>query len=66
MLVISRHVSEETVITVPPSTTPTIIVHKVVDIRGAKVRSGWTASGQVRINRREIEDLFVEEASNAD
>ncbi len=66
MLIISRYIDQETVITVPPSTTPTIIVHKIVDIRGDKVRCGWTAPKHVRINRLEVEQVISSGASNAD
>lgn len=55
MLILGRKVDQRTIITVPPSDTPTVIVQTIVDIRGDKVRDGWEAPEAVKINREEIE-----------
>ena len=57
MLILSRTRNEDTVVVVPPSTEPTTIVMRCVDIRGDRVRSGWTAARNVEINRSEIHEI---------
>jgi len=56
MLILSRKKHESVVVTVPPSTEPTKITVTVADIRGDKVRIGFTAPRESTINRAEVED----------
>lgn len=63
MLVLSRKREEQVFIEVPPSSEPRLIKLMVVDIRGDKVRIGFTADNCVKINREEIYDVIRKEAS---
>lgn len=60
MLVLSRHVEEEIVVTVPPSTEPTTFTIKVTRLysnspgRTAKVRLGFDAPPAVKFVRAEL------------
>lgn len=60
MLVLSRTRNEEVVLVVPPSDKQTEIVCTVADIRGDKVRMGWTAPIETTIRRREVQDRSEE------
>lgn len=63
MLVLSRKREKQVFIEVPPSSEPRLIKLMVVDIRGDKVRIGFTADNCVKINREEIYDVIRKEAS---
>lgn len=55
MLVLSRKVNEELVITMPDGTQVSVVV---VDIRGDKVRVGVHAPRDVAVHRREVHDAI--------
>ena len=63
MLVLTRHVDEEVVVTVPPSTEPTTFTIKVTRLysqspgRAAKVRLGFVAPPTVKFVRSELISL---------
>lgn len=58
MLVLSRKVGEEIVITVPPSAAPQTIVVRQVEVRNDRGRIGVTAERTVSVHRREVyEDI---------
>ena len=63
MFVLSRKREKQVFIEVPPSSEPRLIKLMVVDIRGDKVRIGFTADNCVKINREEIYDVIRKEAS---
>ena len=58
MLVMTREIEGEVVITVPPSSEPQTITIKVVKfrkVRNQQVRLGFTAAKAVRIHRGEVQ-----------
>ena len=59
MLVLSRTLGEEVVIFVPPSSGPQEIRVMLVEIRGNKIRLGFTADKSVVIHRKEIHDAIA-------
>ena len=61
MLVLARQREEETVLTVLPSSEPTIIKTVIVDIRGCSVRTGYEAPRGVTIHRKEVYDAIMRE-----
>lgn len=56
MLVLSRKKSEQVIITVPPSTSPTTITVTTVETKGDTARIGFDAPKEVTINRKEVQD----------
>ena len=63
MLVLRRSVAEEVIITVGEE----VIVVKLVDTIGVNhARLGFTASKNVRIDRKEIHDAIMETGFNSD
>ncbi len=58
MLVLSRHRDEEIMI-------GDDVIVKIVDIRGDKVRLGFSAPKHVQIHRKEIHDLIQKEKKQA-
>ena len=63
MLVLRRSVAEEVIITVGEE----VIVVKLVDTSGVNhARLGFTASKNVRIDRKEIHDAIMETGFNSD
>lgn len=65
MLVLSRMMDESYVITVPPSTEPTVITQTIIQIRGEKVRTGFQAPKNVEIDRAEVYASKQREKKNA-
>ena len=51
MLALKIAIEEETVITVPPSSSPTEIRVKLIEVRSAAAKLGWTAPREVVIDR---------------
>ncbi len=65
MLVLSRVAGEMITIDVPPSTRPQRIVVSVTEIRGPKVRLGFTCSREITVMRPEVTgDLGTVTANN--
>lgn len=65
MLVLSRKKNEGIIITVPPSTEPTIVEVVVVEVRGDKTRIGLTADEKVVIHRKEVQDVINQKTCGA-
>ena len=64
MLILTRHRDEEILIFVPSRESPegpSQVAIKVVDIRGDKVRLGFTAPPEVKIHRREVHERILAE-----
>jgi len=59
MLVLSRKKSEKVILTVPPTDTPMTIEVTVADLRGDKVRLGFTADPLVRVHREEVQHAIA-------
>lgn len=55
VLILTRSVREEVILTVPPSAEPTTITVTVVKIDRAKARLGFTAPRTVVIDRAEVD-----------
>ena len=53
-LVLQRKRNEAVMIQVPPSTVATLIEVRVAEIRGEKVRLGFKAPGEVKVDRDEV------------
>ena len=60
MLVLRRSIAEEIIITVGEEK----IVIKVIEMTGKQVKLGFTASHNVRIDRKEIHDAIMETGFN--
>lgn len=56
MLVLTRNRGEEIIIRVKPSHVEQVIRITPVNVRGDKVRIGIDATGEVRIDRKEIDE----------
>lgn len=55
MLVLSRRVGEEIILTIPPSTEERRVTMKVVEYRrGDKVRIGVSAPDEIEVDRAEV------------
>lgn len=54
MLVLQRELGEESVATIDG--TDIVIVVRVIEVRGGKVRLGFDAPPNVRIHRREVHE----------
>jgi carbon storage regulator len=64
MLVLSRKVGEKVIITVPPSTQPTVIAVTLVETRADRCRLGYEAPRTVSIHRQEIHDAMKREQAD--
>lgn len=58
MLILSRRQSESVIISIPPSTTTTQVAVMVTDIRGDKVRIGFTMPDCVTVHRQEVQEAI--------
>lgn len=65
MLVLSRQRTEEVVIEVPPSATPTRVIVSTQEIRRDKVRIGFIAPKEVLLHRREVMNEIDRERATA-
>ncbi len=54
MLVLSRKINEKVIISVPPAASVTTVTIAVVEITGGKIRLGFEAPQEVRIDREEV------------
>ena len=63
MLLLTRKVNEEVVITVPPSTEPQRIRLVIIGLRIKQelIRLGFDADERVTIHRKEIQDIIESE-----
>ena len=53
-LVVSRREKERVVVTVPPSSTETVVVVELNQVRGSAARFGFHAPRDVRVVREEL------------
>ena len=60
MLVLSRKIEEEFIITIPPSNSTRTMMVKLVEVSRGKAKIGFIAPDSVTILRAELEDLPVE------
>ena len=58
MLILSRQRSESVIVSIPPSTTTTQVAVMVTDIRGDKVRLGFTMPDCVTVHRQEVQEAI--------
>jgi carbon storage regulator len=62
VLVLSRKKNEAVIVTVPPSPEPQRIEMVIVEIRGDKVRIGWTADTSIAVHRGEVQRAIERES----
>ena len=60
-LCLSRMRDQQVIFEIPPSNVSTLVICTVVDIRGDKVRTLYTAPRPVKIHRREVYDAIQRE-----
>lgn len=67
MLVLSRKQDEQIVIDVKPSDVTQRIVITLIEVRGDKVRTGYTADKEfVTVHRREVMDLVDQQRNEGE